>query len=165
MPSNQQVEGESFSKDIREFVRLLAIYDVRYMIVGGEAVIYYGHARFTGDVDFFYKNDDENSRHLFAALSEFWDGRIPGLQRPEELLENGLILQFGRPPNRIDLINQIDGVTFEEAWPSKLTVSLRIGDEFYPLHYIGLTALIVNKEAAGRPKDMDDLRYLRALTT
>lgn len=42
-----------FSKDVREFLMLLAKYQVKYLIVGGEAVIYYGYARLTGDIDFF----------------------------------------------------------------------------------------------------------------
>ena len=47
------------------------------MIVGGEAVIFYGHARYTGDVDFFYSDEDKNAKVLFDALSVFWEGNIP----------------------------------------------------------------------------------------
>jgi predicted nucleotidyltransferase len=49
-----------FSRDIKEFIRLLDKYDVKYVIVGGEAVIYYGYPRLTGDVDFFFSSDDKN---------------------------------------------------------------------------------------------------------
>jgi hypothetical protein len=56
------VEGASFSEDIQDFLRLLARWRVRYLIVGGEAVIYHGYPRLTGDIDFFYDNARENAR-------------------------------------------------------------------------------------------------------
>ena len=85
------------------------------IIVGGEAVIYYGYARLTGDVDFFCENSRENVEKLFNVLTEFWKGEIPGIDALEELLEPGMIIQFGSPPHRIDLLNSIDVVSFHEA--------------------------------------------------
>ena len=76
-------------------------------------------------------------------------------------MEAGLILQFGRPPNRIDLINTISGVTFDKAWPTRTKVTLASEAEDVPLSYISLDKLIANKRAAGRPKDLDDLAYLQ----
>jgi predicted nucleotidyltransferase len=151
-----------FSKDIQEFLSVLEKHDVKYVIVGGEAVIYYGHARLTGDVDFFYGTSGENLNKLFRALTEFWDGSIPGLHKKEELAEPGVILQFGVPPNRIDLLNKIDGVTFEEVWLNKTTCHLEAGDQKVSVFFIGLDELIKNKEAMGRYKDMEDLKYLRS---
>ena len=65
------------------------------MIVGGEAVIFYVHARYTGDVDFFYSNEDKNAKALFDALSVFWDGNIPEINNFAELQASGQIIQFG----------------------------------------------------------------------
>ncbi|MBM3844913.1 MAG: hypothetical protein FJ405_01335 [Verrucomicrobia bacterium] len=152
-----------FSPDILEFIELLHAHQVRYVIVGGEAVIYYGHARLTGDVDFFYDAGNQNAASLFHALSVFWRNNIPGIERPEELQEIGTIIQFGRPPNRIDLLNQIDGVSFEEAWKSRIAVMLRTKAGEQPVFYLGLAALIRNKEASGRPKDLEDLEFLRKI--
>ena len=104
--SPELIDASTFSPDIREFLRLLHAHGVRYLIVGGEAVIFYGHARLTGDVDFFYDIDFDNARRLFAALDEFWEGSVPGLGCPEELAAPGVIVQFGVPPNRIDLMNE-----------------------------------------------------------
>jgi hypothetical protein len=73
------LEGEYFSADILEFIKLLHIHKVRYVVVGGEAVIYYGHARLTGDIDFFYESGRENATALFQALLVFWGGEIPGM--------------------------------------------------------------------------------------
>lgn len=152
-----------FSKDIIEFIRLLGKHDVKYVIVGGEAVIYYGYARLTGDVDFFYGTSAENITKLFRALSEFWDDSIPGVEKMEELAEAGMILQFGVPPNRIDLLNRIDGVTFEEAWRNRTKCDLESDDRTVSIFFIGLDELIKNKEAMGRNKDMEDLKYLRSV--
>ncbi len=79
---------------------------MKYVVVGGEAVIFHGHVRFTGGVDFFYRHDPENVAALFQALTAFWGGKIPGIEKPEEFLEPGIIVQFGRPPKRIDQIRE-----------------------------------------------------------
>jgi hypothetical protein len=63
--------------------------------------------------------DPANASRLFSCLQEFWAGDIPSVASADELSEPGLIVQFGRPPNRLDLMNAIDGVDFEEAWRSK----------------------------------------------
>jgi len=133
------------------------------MIVGGEAVIYYGHARYTGDVDFFYSNEDKNAKALFEALSVFWNGNIPQINNFAELQTPRQIIQFGRPPNRIDLLNQIDGVHFEEAWPHRKKVELEAELSLIPINYLDLENLIKNKAASARPKDLDDLKYLKSL--
>lgn len=152
-----------FSKDVREFLKLLAAHKVKYIIVGGEAVIYHGYARLTGDVDFFFEPSKQNARKLYEALKQFWAGEIPGIRTFEELMEIGLILQFGVPPNRIDLINQISGVTFRDAWENKTIDRIESAGEEIPIYFIGLEELIKNKKAIGRPKDMEDLKYLRGV--
>jgi hypothetical protein len=159
MPS-RSVKGADFSADIVEFIRLLARYRVRYVIVGGEAVIYHGYPRTTGDIDFFYDNSATNARRLYAALLEFWSGKIPAVKHPDELSEPGLILQFGRPPNRIDLMNRIDCVSFTTAWRSRVQVHFRTANGTVRAYYIGRLLLIKNKKASGRPRDLEDARYL-----
>jgi len=149
-----------FTEDVQEFLKLLAAREVRYLIVGGEAVIYHGYARLTGDVDFFFEPFKENAVRLYEALKEFWAGDIPGINALEELMEIGLILQFGVPPNRIDLMNQISGVTFHEAWKNRIRKTIKRAGGEVPIYFIGLDELIRNKKAIGRPKDMEDLKYL-----
>lgn len=156
------IEGAGFSRDILIFLRLLARHRVRYLIVGGEAVIFHGYPRVTGDIDFFYENTPSNTTRLFAALLEFWDGRIPGVATAAELREEGMILQFGRPPHRIDLMNRIDGVRFAEAWPSRIRLQLQAAADRVPAAYIDLPSLLKNKKATKRPKDMEDVRFLSA---
>ena len=96
----QVVDGALFSPDVRELLSLLASHRVRYMIVGGEAAIYYGHIRLTGGTDIFFDARPANARRLFQTLQAFWNGTVPGVRSADELTEDGLILQFGRPPQR-----------------------------------------------------------------
>jgi Nucleotidyltransferase of unknown function (DUF6036) len=157
-----RIEEAHFSPDTRSFISLLAAHGVRYLIVGGEAVILHGHVRLTGDVDFFFAAEEDNVARLFAAIEDFWDGDVPGLRGAEELLETGVVVQFGLPPNRIDVISSIDGVTFAEAWPGRVEAVLVGPDEEVPMWFIGVEALVKNKRASGRAKDLDDLDYLIA---
>ena len=154
------MKASHFSPDIREFLRLLAARGVRYVIVGGEAVIYHGHARLTGDVDLFYEQEATNATRLFEALADFWQGEIPGIESADELLAKDLILQFGVPPNRLDLLGSISGVTFGQAWASRVKETMEISGTRYPVFFIGKEMLLENKKAAGRGKDVDDIRYL-----
>jgi len=154
------MKADYFSEDIIEFISLLTEHEVKYLIVGGEAVIYYGYLRLTGDVDFFYSSDDDNVPGLFNALLEFWNDNVPGIDQKEELKKDGYVIQFGVPPNRIDLMNSIDGVDFEEAWVNMKSENLETSSKTIPIYYLGLEQLIKNKKASGRDKDHDDLSYL-----
>ena len=104
------ISREHFSNDILEFLSLLDRNGVKYLIVGGEAVIYYGFARLTGDIDLFYERTSENVEKLYHVLVQFWGGKIPGLKNQQELLEPGAVFQFGVSPNRLDLLNDIGGL-------------------------------------------------------
>ncbi|MBN1848015.1 MAG: nucleotidyltransferase [Deltaproteobacteria bacterium] len=155
------MKASHFSSDILEFLSLLCKYQVKYLIVGGEAVIYYGYARLTGDIDIFFESVPENVEKLYKALAEFWEGRIPGLKGAEELLEPGVIIQFGVPPNRIDLINQIEKVSFSNAWKEKTIEKIVSEDQTISIFFIGIEQLVMNKASLNRPKDLEDLKYLK----
>ena len=152
-----------FSSDIFEFLFLLNKHKVKYIIVGGEAVIYYGHARLTGDIDIFYDRRKENCIRLFEALSEFWDEDIPGINKQKELQKKGEIFQFGVPPNRIDLINVIENVDFTDAYKNRVQVKIKQKGKDFNIFYIGLNDLIKNKKAINRYKDKEDLKFLKHL--
>lgn len=150
-----------FSQDVQDLLALLSNRKVRYLIVGAEAVIYHGFARLTGDVDVFFEPTPENRHSLFLALRDFWNGEVPGIKTATALAKKGMVIQFGYPPNRIDLINTISGVEFSEAWNGRCTQIHLIKQKRRRIPYIGLSALIKNKEACGRPKDLEDLKYLK----
>ena len=75
-------------------------------------------------------------------------------------MQKGVVVQFGVPPNRIDLLNTIDGVSFDEVWTNRTVEKIQAGGDNIPVYYIGKIELIRNKEALGRYKDKDDLKYL-----
>jgi len=157
------MKASYFTPDTREFIRLLAEHDVRYVIIGGEAVIFHGHARVSNNVDFFYEPTPENVDKLYEALDFYWTGDIPGLRSKDDFFIEGATIQFGDSPHMIVLYNSIQGVTFEEAWESKVEESIRINRKKYPLYFIGVEELIKNKKSLKRPKDKEDLKYLQEL--
>lgn len=160
MSEVKEISGQGFSPDILDFLRLMEKHEVRYLIVGGEAVIFHGYPRFTGDIYFFFGREGENIERLFRCLQEFWSGDIPALKQADELGEDGLVLQFGRPPHRLDLLNKIDGVEFEEAWDGRQQVVIIGTNSPIRAFYMGKTELLKNKAASARPKDIDDIEHL-----
>ncbi len=120
------------------------------MIVGGYAVAFHGHPRFTGDIDIFVRPDAQTGAKLMAVLADFGFADV-GLSAAD-FAEVGQVVQLGRPPNRIDLLTGISGVTFEEAFASRLRAKLGEHDVWF----IGRDALLKNKRAIGRSKDDAD---------
>ena len=157
------MKASYFSTDVQEFIRVLSDHDVRYVIVGGEAVIYHGHVRLTNGIDFFYEPTSENAEKLWEALDHYWAGEMPGLKSAEGLLIIGATVQYGVPPNQIVLYNSLTNVSFDEAWEAKVDESIRIRGKKYPIYFVGLEDLITNKTALKRDIDMEDLKYLSAL--
>lgn len=153
----------NFSDDTTEFLFLLNKNSVEYLIVGGEAVIFYGYPRLTGDIDVFYNNTEKNAKQLFSTLLEFWNNNIPGITNYEILLKKDSIIQFGFPPNRLDLINSIDGIEFEECWENRHSIEYNINNKLVLINYISINDLIKNKKASGRNKDLADVEYLEKI--
>jgi predicted nucleotidyltransferase len=147
-----------FTPDHIELLELLNEHEVDFLLVGGIAVNYYGYARSTGDVDLFYRADDKNIAHLYRALTEFFGAGVPGLAGPDDLSTPGLIFQFGLPPHRVDLLNEISGVAFESAWEHRIVEQVEGEQVAVPI--INLEDLLANKQASGRAKDVDDFQYL-----
>jgi hypothetical protein len=143
------------NKDLREFIALLNSTGVKYLVVGGHAVAFHGHPRFTGDMDFFVECSPENANRLAAALVQFGFGGL-GLGA-EAFLQPETVVQLGRPPNRIDLLTSIDGVGFAKAWQAKVPGEL----DGAPVHFLGREDLLANKRASGRPQDLADLDNLQ----
>lgn len=142
------------NKDFEEFFALLNKHKVRYVVVGGYAVIFHGYPRFTGDIDIFYDAEKKNIEALLNALKEF-GFNFPELSA-EELSKKGQVVQLGQPPNRMDLLNSITDGQFSTVWQKK--VSGAYGGE--AVFYIHLEDLIKNKKGVARPKDQQDLEFL-----
>lgn len=143
--------------DLREFIELLNSRRVDYIVVGGHAVAFHGHPRFTGDIDLLVRPSRDNGERLIDAIREF------GIQEltlsADDFTRPHTVVQLGYPPNRIDLLTSISGVDFEEARNSE------VGGELDGLQvvFLGWDALLKNKRAAGRDKDLGDVSKLIAI--
>jgi hypothetical protein len=122
-------------------------------VVGGYAVAFHGRPRFTKDIDVLIDPSPHNIASVIGALDDFGFGGL-GLSAAD--LTPGRIVQLGVPPNRVDLLCAIDGVTFEDVWAGR--VPGRFGTQ--AVAYIGRAELIRNKRASGRPQDLADIDAL-----
>ena len=142
------------SRDWTEFLSALISRRVRFMIVGGHAVAGHGEPRLTEDLDVFVERSPANARKLRQALVDFGFGNVA--PTAAELARPHKVFMLGRKPWRIDILTSIDGVSFEQAWKSRVKADF----VFTPLHMIGRDMLIKNKRAAGREKDLADVALL-----
>ena len=138
--------------DFREFLQLLNSHEVRYLLVGGYAVGFYGYPRATADMDIWVATDAKNVESVLAALSEFGFAEVA----PEVFAKEKQVLRMGVPPLRIELLTGVSGVEFENCYSQRTLVNLG-GVE---VSLIGLEDLKVNKAASGRHKDLNDLEHL-----
>jgi hypothetical protein len=143
------------AKDFADFVRLLNKHSVAYMVVGGYALAFHGRPRYTGDLDIWIRVSEDNAEKILKAIEEFGLASL-GFSR-EDFMEPALVSQIGYPPLRIDILNSIDGVGFDEAYMDKRTID--VGG--IPIPYIGLNEFIQNKRASGRSKDLIDIQALQ----
>jgi hypothetical protein len=141
-------------KDLREFIELLNSAKVEYVIVGGHAVAYHGYPRFTGDIDFLVRPTANNAQSVIAVLQAFGFGAV-GISADDFTREEHVV-QLGLPPNRIDLLTSISGVTFDEVWSGRVRSDL---DET-PVSFIGKEQLLRNKRSTGRLKDLADAEQI-----
>ncbi|MGA2053138.1 MAG: DUF6036 family nucleotidyltransferase [Opitutales bacterium] len=127
---------------------------MRFLVVGGYAVMKYSEPRFTKDLDLWIAVDATNAGAVFAALKEF-GAPLSGLTA-EDFRQEGQVYQMGRPPLRVDILMSVDGVDFEAAWAKRLIT--RIAGTEVP--FMAKDDLIRSKRAAGRPQDLMDLQNL-----
>lgn len=142
------------NSDFKEFAQLLNAHGVEYLVVGGYALAAYGHPRYTGDIDIWYRNASDNTARLEAVLGEFGFGALGITQ--EHLRDPDNVIQLGYPPRRIDLLSGIDGVEFDDCWQRRE----RVEWDGLTVSIIGLHDFKANKRATGRLKDLADLEAL-----
>jgi hypothetical protein len=144
------------TKDFKDLLRLLNANRATYLIIGGHAYGVYAEPRTTKDLDLFIKSDPENAKAVYRALAQF-GAPITGITEAD--FTDGSTLQIGMPPNRIDILQRIDGVAFDEAWAHRIE---GVFDEAITASVISREDLIRNKLAAGRDQDLLDVKVLRA---
>jgi len=141
------------TKDFREFVELLDANGVKYVLIGGYAVAWHGHPRFTNDIDFFLERSEQNAAAILRALAQFGMGSL-GVVR-DDFLEGGGVF-IGHEPYRIDLLTSALGIDFDEAWRTRIVGTW----DGVKINVLDRDLLIRSKRAAGRPDDLGDLEKL-----
>lgn len=143
------------SPDFKELLKLFEKHKIRYLIVGGYAVMKYSEPRFTKDLDLFIATDQDNAKSVYLALKEF--GAPLENLTSDDFVHEGYFYQMGRPPMRVDIMMSIPGIKFDIAWQNREVVEL--GD--LKLFFISRSDLIKAKKASGRPQDHIDVDKLR----
>ncbi|MGI9173920.1 MAG: DUF6036 family nucleotidyltransferase [Rhodothermales bacterium] len=139
------------SPDFKDLLRLFNRYRVKYLIVGGYAVIKYTEPRYTKDLDLWTRADAKNADAVYQALKAF--GAPLENLTADDFAHEGYFYQMGMAPVRVDILMSITGVTFEEAWPRRAEVDFDGVQTFF----ISLEDLIASKQALGRPQDLIDV--------
>ena len=142
--------------DLKDLLRAFNNHKVKYLIVGGYAYGVYAEPRATKDLDIFISSDEENSQAVFRALAQF-GAPMDGLSAVDFM--DGSTFQIGTPPARIDLLQRIDGVSFDEAWHNRVQGVIE-GE--VPVNVISRNDLIRNKLASAREQDLLDVKKLKA---
>jgi hypothetical protein len=142
------------NRDFIDLLQAFAAADVRFMVVGAYALAAHGRPRATGDLDVWVDPTPDNASRVMRALSTF--GAPVSEIRESDFAAPGIASQMGVPPGRIDLLTDLTGLTFAEAWPSR--VRRPFGD--IDVDFIGRDSFVRNKRAVGRPKDLADIAGL-----
>ena len=142
------------NSDFRDLLRIFNAGKVRYLVVGGYAVMKYAEPRYTKDLDLWIDATPKNARAVFKALKEF--GAPLANLTEADFSREGFFYQMGRPPARVDIVMSIEGVRFADAWRERVATDF----DGVPGQVIGRKHLITNKRAVGRPQDLMDVTNL-----
>lgn len=145
----------NLEQDFNDFIKLCNKFEVKYLVIGGYAVSIHGYPRTTKDLDICIELSEENADKMIEVIKEF--GFSSMKLTKEDFLKPNFITQLGYEPLRIDLINDLDGVPFEEAWLNKRVVNMQ-GES---VNFIGYNELLKVKAKAGRPQDLADIDKLK----
>jgi hypothetical protein len=129
-------------------------HEVDYLLIGGFAVGYHGYPRATGDMDIWVRMSRENAEKMTGVLKAFGFD-VPELST-DLFLEKGKVIRMGMPPVRIEILNSISGVDFDDCYAHKVIDAI----DDVQVNIISASHLKQNKKASGRLKDLTDLEYL-----
>ena len=140
--------------DFVDLLRAFAAADVRFLVVGAYALALHGRPRATGDLDVWVEATEDNAGRVMSALAAF--GAPLRDVSAADFSREGIVYQIGLPPGRIDIITELTGMAFAEAWPGRQRA--RFGE--VEVDFIGREAFIRNKKATGRARDLADIEGL-----
>ena len=147
---------DDLNADFRDLLEALSRAQVEFVLVGAYALAFHGFPRATGDIDIFVRPSVENAGRIWRALLQFGAPLEATGVTEQDFATPGVVYQIGLPPRRIDVLTEISGVGFDEAWASRQAALL--GSE--TVHFLSRDALIRNKRASGRTKDLADAEQL-----
>jgi predicted nucleotidyltransferase len=146
---------ESLDPNFKELFESLNSARVRYLVLGGYAVNYYGYHRATDDLDIWIAVEAENAVRISQVLKSF--GGFPDSKvAPSQFLQKGMVFIFGREPLRVDILTGASGIDFESCYSRRLEAvwgGVKVS-------VISLEDLLANKKASARIKDLADLAGL-----
>jgi hypothetical protein len=142
------------TSDFSDLLRLFEDWEIRYLVVGGYAVMAYTEPRFTKELDVWIDRAPDNVKKVFAALAQF-GASLSGCTETDFSTAD-MVYQIGVPPIRIDILTSITGVAFADAWRERER-RLFQGREVW---FIGREHLLINKQGTGRPRDLIDAEEL-----
>ena len=148
-------------QDYKDLLSAFQSHGVKYLVVGGFAVIYHSQPRFTKDMDIFIKADPENAKATYAALASF--GAPLADMRPEHFADPHSFFRFGRDPKGFDILPSIPGVDFDAAWERRVETVIDTATGL-KANFISAEDLIASKLASGRPQDLADADAIRKAT-
>lgn len=143
------------SDDHLELLFAFNEHKVCYLLVGGYAVGFHTEPRTTKDLDIYIRSDEENSRAVFKALASF-GAPLAGLG-PADFQDGQSWFQMGSPPEQVDILQKLDGVSFDESWAKRVEI---VVNPSLTIPVISVEHLIRNKRAAGRLQDLADVQKL-----
>jgi predicted nucleotidyltransferase len=143
------------NSDFRELLRTFNDHQVKYLVVGGYAVIKYAEPRYTKDIDLWVSADKDNAAAVYKALRAF-GAPLTGLTE-DDFAHEGYFYQMGVAPLRADILMSIPGLKFDEAWERRVMVDF----DGIMVQFISKQDLITSKIASGRPQDLIDAQLLR----
>jgi len=148
-------ELNNLEKDFLDFISLCNQYNVKYLVIEGYAVGIHGYPRLTKDLDISIQMSEDNAEKIVQVINDFGLGSLR-LQK-DDFLKANFVTQLGYEPVRIDILNDLDAVSFEDAWENKKVITMFN----IPINFIGLDELIIIKEKAGRKQDIADIDKLK----
>jgi predicted nucleotidyltransferase len=142
------------NKDFKEFIALLNAKDVKYLVIGGYAVAFHGYPRYTKDIDVWVWLNEENALKVLEAIRAFGMSYMNLVV--DDFLNPETVVQLGMPPNRIDILTDLEEMDFETCYAQRATTM--VGD--MEISFVGIEDLIKAKLNAGRPQDKADVKKL-----
>ena len=144
--------------DYKDLLSAFQSHGVKYMVVGGFAVIYHSQPRFTKGLDIFISADPENAKAIYAALASF--GASLKNITPEDFTDRNCFFRFGHEPKAVDILPSIHGVDFDTAWERRIETIIDPASGL-KANFISAEDLIASKLASGRPRDLADVDEIR----